>query len=250
LIAAGLLYRSYRSKQAANKRIREQNKELSQLLGEKEWLLKEVHHRVKNNLHTVLSLLESQSRHLKNDALAAIRESRNRVYTMSLIHKKLYQGDDVAAINMKDYLEELQIYLSESISRERPVRFTLDVASFDLDVSQAVPVGLIVNEAVTNALKYAFPPSHPNPVIHIQFDMNKQQQAMLTIADNGIGLPNNRKQTPPDGLGLKLIRGLADDLEGSLLMETNQGTRLTLAFVANTPLHKSQDIVFYETTAN
>lgn len=250
LIAAALLYRSYRSKQAANKRIREQNKELSQLLGEKEWLLKEVHHRVKNNLHTVLSLLESQSRHLKNDALAAIRESRNRVYTMSLIHKKLYQGDDVAAINMKDYLEELQLYLRESISQEKPVRFTLDVASIDLDVSQAVPVGLIVNEAVTNALKYAFPPSHPNPVIHIQFNMNAHQQAMLTISDNGIGLPINRQQAPSEGLGLKLMRGLADDLDGSLHIETNQGTRLTLAFIANTPLHKSQDIVFYETTAN
>jgi two-component sensor histidine kinase len=249
-IVAGLLYRSYRSKQAVNKRIQEQNKELSQLLGEKEWLLKEVHHRVKNNLHTVLSLLESQSRHLKNDALAAIRESRNRVYTMSLIHKKLYQGEDVASINMKDYLEELHVYLSESLNKDRPIRFTLQVAQVDLDVSQAVPVGLIVNEAITNALKYAFPPGHPDPAIHLQLDMDARQQATLVITDNGIGLPANRQAGVSDGLGLKLMKGLAGDLDGSLQFESKNGTQVTLAFIANTPLYKSQEIVFYATTSN
>ncbi|MDF2191669.1 histidine kinase dimerization/phosphoacceptor domain -containing protein [Paraflavitalea sp. CAU 1676] len=249
-IVAGLLYRSYRSKQAANKRIQEQNKELSQLLGEKEWLLKEVHHRVKNNLHTVLSLLESQSRHLKNDALAAIVESRNRVYTMSLIHKKLYQGEDVASINMKDYLEELHVYLSESLNKDRPIRFTLQVAQVDLDVSQAVPVGLIVNEAITNALKYAFPPGHPDPAIHLQLDLDARKQATLVITDNGIGIPAGKQAGVSDGLGLKLMKGLAGDLDGSLQFESKNGTQVTLAFIANTPLYKSQEIVFYATTSN
>jgi two-component sensor histidine kinase len=113
---------------------------------EKEWLLKEVHHRVKNNLQTVVSLLELQAENLDNEALSAIHNGQNRIYTISLIHQKLYQTDNVASINMKDYLLELTQHLRDVYNVGRSIDFDIHIAPLELDVSQAIPIGLIVNE--------------------------------------------------------------------------------------------------------
>jgi len=229
-IIAGLLYYLFRSKQKSNN-------QLKQLLEEKEWLLKEVHHRVKNNLQTVLSLLESQSRQLSNEALYALQDSQNRVYAMSLIHKKLYQSTDVATINMEDYLRDLIQHLRESLSDSSSIRFTLTLDPVELDVSQAVPIGLIVNEAITNAIKYAFPEKKEGSQITISLKQNIDNKVELQVADNGIGITDSKKENTGT-LGLKLMRGLTEDIDGDFQVQSEYGVSITVSFVVNAPLPK------------
>ncbi|WP_431215901.1 sensor histidine kinase [Puia sp. P3] len=164
LIVLLLLYNRFRLKQRNNLQLQAQKGEithknavLQHLVEEKEWLLKEVHHRVKNNLHSIICLLESQARHLQNDALKAIEISQHRIYAMSLIHQKLYQSSDLKAIDMAAYLSDFTRYLQDSFDNTGQINFSLDVQPVRLDVAQAVPLALIVNEAVTNSIKYAFP---------------------------------------------------------------------------------------------
>jgi two-component sensor histidine kinase len=126
-------------------------------LTEKEWLLKEIHHRVKNNLQVVMSLLDSQADFLQDKvALSAIQESQHRVQAMALIHQKLYQSESLARIPMRSYIEEVVAYLNDSYSRYQPIGFDLSVDDIELDVTLAVPLGLIINEAITNAFNMHF----------------------------------------------------------------------------------------------
>jgi two-component system, sensor histidine kinase PdtaS len=157
LIIVGLLFSQFMLKRRTNKEISKKNLVLEHLVKEKGWLLKEVHHRVKNNLHTVICLLESQAAYVENDALKAIENSRHRMYAMSLIHQKLYQSEDVKTIDMSLYLPEFIRYLEESFDSHHHVTFRLNIEPLKLGVSQAIPIALIINEAVTNAIKYAFP---------------------------------------------------------------------------------------------
>lgn len=237
VIIIGLLFNRYSLKQKTNKEINQKNISLQHLVNEKEWLLKEVHHRVKNNLQTVLSLLESQSRRLiGNEALHAIQESQNRVYAMSLIHKKLYQSTNVASINMEDYLRDLIQHLCESFGQSGSIRFSLELESIDLDVSQAVPVGLIVNEAITNSIKYAFSEkSHASEIV-VSLKMTGDT-VDLTISDNGKGMTENQKENP-QSLGLKLMKGLTEDIGGFFTMNTEKGLSIQVRFVPNAPLQK------------
>lgn len=229
-----LLYYQYRLKQRSNKAISQKNDRLQQLVEEKEWLLKEIHHRVKNNLQTVVSLLESQSSYLENDALLAVQNSQHRVYAMSLIHQKLYQGDDMSSINMSVYLPELVNYLSDSFQAGNKVKFNLYVENIELDVSQAIPVGLILNEAITNSLKYAFYEGGNNE-IRIAMHRKANGQIELAIADNGIGLPANFRQGKVNSLGIKLMNGLTGDIGGRFNIENKNGTTITVVF-ANDPV--------------
>src|SRR4030095_13910193 len=156
LIVISLLYYQFRRNQKSNKIILQKKKELEDMLAEKEWWLKEVHHRVKNNLHTIICLLESQAMYLEKDALQAIEKSQHRIYAMSLIHQKLYQNEEVRSIDMSLYLEEFIGYLKDSFDTNK-IEFITQVAPIHLNLSQAIPVALIINEAVTNSIKYAFP---------------------------------------------------------------------------------------------
>jgi two-component sensor histidine kinase len=144
-----------------NKIITEKNGLLQNLVREKEWLLKEVQHRVKNNLHTLLCLLESQASHLKNEGLAAVEVSQHRIYAMSLIHQKLYQAEDIRTVLIDKYIAEFVDYLGDSFEGRSEVHFMLDIEPIRLAVSQAIPLALIINEAVTNSMKYAFPDKRP-----------------------------------------------------------------------------------------
>lgn len=240
LLLLGLLYKGYHAKQVTNKKINEQNLTLHQMVNEKEWLLKEVHHRVKNNLQTVVSLLESQSAYLQDEALLAVQDSQNRVYAMSLIHQKLYQTENVASINMATYLPELVYYLRD-IFNVKHIFFNLHIASVDLDISQAIPVGLIVNEAITNSIKYAFPDDAVNRQITISMHLNENNLAELKITDNGVGLPQTFDRKSNNGLGLKLMQGLTEDIEGQFLIKSAKGTAISVNFIANTPLHKLKE---------
>ncbi|MCD9014541.1 histidine kinase dimerization/phosphoacceptor domain -containing protein [Parachryseolinea silvisoli] len=245
VVILGLVFNQYRLKKKNNveltsrqREIETKNSVLQKVIVEKEWLLKEVHHRVKNNLQTVVSLLESQSHVLQNsEAVSAIQDSQNRVYAMSLIHQKLYQTEYRASVNMAVYLHELTEYLRDSFPAARFIHIPLDIQSVELDVSQAIPVGLIVNEAITNAIKYAFPaPVQEHCRVSISLRQDTAYTVTLTIADNGRGLPPDFdiKHKQP-GLGLALIHGLARDLDGSANISSNAaaGVSIEITFTAD-----------------
>jgi len=232
LIIAGLLYRQNRLKQKNNKIITEKNELLQNLVREKEWLLKEVHHRVKNNLHTVLCLLESQASHLKNEGLAAVEVSQHRIYAMSLIHKKLYQSEDIRTVLIDKYIAEFVDYLGDSFEGRSEVHFILDIEPIRLALSQAIPLALIINEAVTNSMKYAFPDNRPGI---ITISMHKSgEQITLVLGDNGVGI-GDRSESPKAGsLGLELMTGLSKEIHGRIAFASDSGTKITITFEQDT----------------
>lgn len=235
LIIVALLFNQYRIKQRSNRQTLVKNEALRQLVDEKEWLLREVHHRVKNNLQTIVSLLESQSNYLQDDALLAIQDSQNRIYAMSLIHQKLYRNQHMATVNMGVYLEELAHHLMDSYDVKNSIAFKLDLHETELDVSQAIPLGLIVNEAVTNAIKYAFPGKQEGKRIALVFRVNGQE-GLLSVADNGIGMDPGILSKKAAGLGLKLMQGLSADIDATFSLDCSAGTVITIRFTVNRPL--------------
>jgi len=237
-----LIYSRYRMKKRASEELALQREEIRQknislealvgdkdkLLEEKEWLVKEVHHRVKNNLQMVISLLHSQSAFLSNeDAVAAIQESQRRVYTMSLIHQRLYEKTG-STINMETYMADLVNYLKDSFDCTN-VQFTLDLEEVVLDVSQAVPVGLILNEAITNSLKYAFPEGQAGHVVVVFKSVSSLLE--LTIADNGIGIPENAHVRQKKSLGMSLLKGLTTQIGGTYEIHNERGVEILIRFL-------------------
>ncbi|QIP15012.1 tetratricopeptide repeat protein [Spirosoma aureum] len=218
--------------QASQEEINQKNESLQLLLNEKEWLLKEIHHRVKNNLQVIMSLLNSQARYLMDDAaLLAIRESQHRVQTMAMIHQKLYQSEGMARIDMGSYIQEVVVYLRDSYNLPPQNRFELKVEPIELDVTQAVPLGLIINEAITNALKYAFPKGHFG-TISLTLHRLSPTTCELTIADNGVGLPPEYDASRSRSLGMTLIMGFSQQLDGKLVIHNKDGLRISLVFNA------------------
>ncbi|WP_207513757.1 tetratricopeptide repeat-containing sensor histidine kinase [Longitalea luteola] len=230
LIILGLLYNQYWVKQRNNQEISIKNQALQHLLEEKEWLVKEIHHRVKNNLHTVMSLLESQSVYLRDEALLAIQNSKHRIYAMSLIHQKLYQVDHMTNVELSVYLPELINYLQDSFDVGKYIQFRSAIEKMEVDIAIAIPIGLIVNEAITNSIKHAFSAREQN-MINICLTKTDRNTILLSVADNGVGMPetDNRKK---DSLGFKLMRGLTDDLHGSFTVENRNGTTISVEFPA------------------
>lgn len=230
LVIMGLLYRQYLHKQKNNQLITQKNELLQQVVIEKEWLLKEVHHRVKNNLQVIMSLLNSQSVYTENDiALTAIHDSQRRVHAISLIHQKLYQSENASSIDMSQYIYELISYLQDSFDTGNRVVFEQEIEPLALDVSQAIPLGLIINEAIVNAIKYAFPGKRKG-IVHIQLQTEALDHLLLKIADNGIGLPAELDVMKHDSLGLDLMKGLAKQLNGNFAMENNNGVHIMIGF--------------------
>ncbi|HEY4108518.1 sensor histidine kinase [Puia sp.] len=197
-----------------------------QLLAEKEWLVKELHHRVKNNLQIVMSLLNTQSHYLDNEkAQAAIGQSRNRMYALSLIHQRLYQSDNLERIEMKRYVPDLVQHLRDSFPVQRRVAFHLDIDPHPLDVAVAIPIGLILNEAITNALQYAFPDKHAGS---IRIGLWQPHGILLEIADDGIGLGPDFDIRRRHTMGLQLIETLVQQLEGTVLVTGEKGVRISI----------------------
>lgn len=231
MIIAVLLYRQNRLKQRSNQVITGKNEQLQQLLADKEWLLKEIHHRVKNNLQIIMSLLDSQSEYINNDAaLAAIEDNLRRVHAMALIHQKLYQSDDISSISMPEYINELVMYARESFDTGNRIRFEQIIEPIDLDVSQAIPMGLIINESIVNALKYAFPDGRGG-IVRIHFYRDGPDYLILKISDNGAGLPAGFNTRAHTSLGFDLMQGLAKQLNGSFSSENNNGLHITIRFI-------------------
>ncbi|WP_157498497.1 histidine kinase dimerization/phosphoacceptor domain -containing protein [Flavobacterium sp. F52] len=239
-----LLYSRYKNNKRTNNMLLAQKKEivftneaLSRLVSEKEWLLKEIHHRVKNNLHMIMSLLNSQSYFLEDKAaLSAIENSRHRIQSMSLIHQKLYLTDNTAAIRMADYISDLAGYLSESFAGKKNVKFKLELDDIEMSVSKAVPIGLIINEGATNSFKYAFGESEG--IIGISLKNTGEDSFTLRVYDNGAGLPSDFDILRHKSLGMKLIKGLAGDLGSELeLSSSNRGTEIKISFASKKLLY-------------
>ena len=245
LCLLALSYNRYRLKRRSNQlleikqhEINQKNQTLEtllteqkQLLTEKEWMLKEIHHRVKNNLQIITSLLHSQGVYLTDQAAqSAIRESQNRVHAMALIHQKLYQSDQLTAIPMAGYVVEIVDYLIKSFDREDTIRKRINVMPLELDVTLAVPLGLILNEAVTNSLKYAFMAGKQG---NLYVELTAQENHyLLIIGDDGKGLPADFNPQKSRTLGISLMRGLSKQIGGHLQIRQsdNNGVEVRLEF--------------------
>jgi two-component sensor histidine kinase len=252
---SGVIYNRYRLKRHSNqllllqkRQIHEKNQTLEglllekehllshkdTLLEEKEWLLKEVHHRVKNNLQIVMSLLSSQAAYLEDDkVLSAIKESQQRVYAISLIHENLYQSENVSLISMDAYVKEVVEYLLDSFQVQGQIGFHREVAAIDLDIAIAVSLGLIINEAVTNSLKYAFPNRRKGSV-RVSLQPVDNGNYLLKVADDGIGPGPDFDPTHTRSLGMNLMKGLTKQVGGSMTIETTNGLTVSVLFNGGT----------------
>lgn len=217
-----LLYFFYKSKKAT-RIIRAKN-------AENELLLKEIHHRVKNNLEMVKSLIALQSAQLEDSATKdAMIASQNRVQSMGIIHQKLYQGENLGSIEMRDYFINLSEGILDTFNAEDQVKIECAMDNLDLDVDTAVPIGLIVNELLTNALKYAFPKQQPG-VINISLEKDTHQNLKLRVKDNGIGKTDGLAPKGT-GFGSQLVELLTRQLNGTMIEHNDKGTHIEFEFL-------------------
>jgi two-component system, sensor histidine kinase PdtaS len=244
LLAVG--FSRYKIKQQKNleleikqREITSKNISLEKILDENQWLLREVHHRVQNNLKMITDLLGSQSSYLKDTpALNAVLGSQQRIQAMFLIHQKLYNSSNASAVYMPAYVYDLVDFLKNSFKIKDNINFNLEIEPIDLGVLQAVPVALILNEAITNAIKHAFPFSNHDS-IHIHLSRHEDtKQVVLVIADNGKGLPDHFDAEESKSFGIVLINGLAEDLEGNCTITSGTGTTVALKFISSVPAFK------------
>jgi PAS domain S-box-containing protein len=197
-------------------------------LKEKEVLLQEIHHRVKNNMQIISSLLSLQANHTgSEEATEVLKESRGRVKSMAMIHEKLYHSHNLSLLNMGEYLENLVKDILRSYSRAEGITATVDVEEVYLNIDTALPMGLLVNELVSNSIKHAFPDG--NGSINVKLESSGDEY-ILTVSDNGIGLPDGVDPFDASSLGLQLVMSLSIQLEGDLNVHRNDKTSYILVF--------------------
>ena len=227
-----LIYRNNRLKTRASREISQKNEQLGKALGERESLLKEIHHRVKNNLQVIASLLYLQSD--KSDDVSVkklLEEGQGRVRSMALIHQKLYENEDLKHIPFEDYLNELVGEIKKTFgAAAEGVELLIDAKNIQFDVDTAVPLGLIINELSTNAFKYAYTDKMGGALFSVKLEQNDGQYKM-TVSDNGAGIPDEvLNATQSSSLGLRLTRMLSDQLEGDYEFDNSEGTSFKLKF--------------------
>ena len=211
---------SYRNRSKSNRLLAQKN-------AENEILMKEIHHRVKNNLEIVSSLLALQSAQIDDpNTKEAMTEGQNRVNSISIVHQKLYQGTNLGSIEMKDYFLNLSQSILDSFGAEQKIKLNLAMEKLDLDIDTAVPLGLIINELLTNTLKYAFPEGDTG-TITIKLEKQSNQQLHLVVADNGIGKSGITHGT---GFGTQLVSLLTQQLNGTMTEESENGTTVIFDF--------------------
>ncbi|RZJ66001.1 MAG: tetratricopeptide repeat protein [Flavobacterium sp.] len=219
-LAFGL--RSYRARTQANKLLATKN-------AENELLMKEIHHRVKNNLELVKSLIALQSAHLEDsETKTAMLESQNRVQSMGIIHQKLYQGENLGSIEMKDYFMNLGEGILDTFNADDKVRIECAMENLELDIDTAVPIGLIVNELLTNSLKYAFP-QNAEGKITISLSRTNPKELTLKVSDDGIGKTAN-SAAKGTGFGTQLVHLLTIQLNGIMEEHLQNGTETVFRF--------------------
>jgi two-component sensor histidine kinase len=228
LIALSLLSILLYSIFSLNKKLKIQNQVIQKNVEEKDTLLREIHHRVKNNLQFISSLLKLQSRHVEDpNALSALKEGQDRVKSMALIHQNLYQEENLTGVDLKNYFEKLSsnLFYSYNIEPEK-IKLKLEIEDINLDVDSVIPIGLIVNELISNALKYAFPGEKEGFIgVRLREFNNKLE---LTISDNGVGMTKENQDKMDASFGYRMINTFKSQLEADLLVNTDNGTSVTL----------------------
>ena len=199
-------------------------------LNEKEVLLKEIHHRVKNNMQIISSLISLQSDYAENeDTIKMFDDSKNRIRSMALIHEKLYQSDDLSLIDFSDYIKSLASKLLEFYGlNARIITLKVDASDITLSIDSAIPCGLIINELISNSIKHAFPEEKEGSMSIGMHEINDNY--VLIIEDNGVGFPEKIDFRKTDSLGLQIVQTLTLQLGGEIELESNGGTKFTICF--------------------
>jgi PAS domain S-box-containing protein len=230
-LAEQALAEANRRLKAGEERLMAANQELSSANRDKEVLLKEIHHRVKNNLQVISSLLKLQLGHVQ-DALASavIRECQNRIKSIAIVHEKLYQSGNLANIDLGEYIRSLINHLFRTFLVEPDsIRTRLEVEHVALNVDQAIPCCLIINELVTNALKYAFPGNQTGEIA-IRLKSEDAPLCILEVSDNGIGFPLSVDFRNSSSLGMQLVMTFVEQLKGTISLDARRGTSFTIRF--------------------
>ena len=228
-----MVYFFYRSKKRDSQLLREKNEVISSALKEKELLLREIHHRVKNNLQVISSLLSIQSRQIQDvKAQDAVREGKDRVRSMALIHESLYRDSDILAVDSADYIDKLIHRLFSSYNID-PERISLDtkIDSMKLDVDIMIPLGLILNELISNALKYAFADGR-NGILSVQLE-NRANKLELEVSDNGVGVREDFNLENVDSTGFLIIKDFCTKLKAALSISNTKGTKINVSIPMN-----------------
>lgn len=230
IVLSGLFLRQSNIRKRNNHILEAKNKEIAKQNAERELLLKEIHHRVKNNLQIISSLLSMQTRSMQDiKAKDAMKESQSRVKTMALIHEKLYQYDNLSKINMKEYMQQLSDFLTQTYRSEKQIHVNIDAEDINLDMDMAIPLGLITNELLSNSLKYAFQDKEGGE-IYITFTEPEPGIYKLLVRDSGKGLDDNLDIENTKSLGLKLVRTLTRQINGNLKISSNPGATFEIDF--------------------
>ncbi|MCF6306794.1 MAG: tetratricopeptide repeat protein [Flavobacteriaceae bacterium] len=236
-IVIGLLWNSIQKRKKTkilkekSDRIEEQNDIIEKALVEKETLLKEIHHRVKNNLQLISGMLELQSSKINDDSVSEIMEQgQNRIKSMALIHQQLYESEDLGKIDFRKYVIQLTNDIIITVNdTNKNIGIVLDIIDFSLDINTAVPMGLIINELVVNAFKHGFI-NKKEGTITITLKALEDEYYQLTIYDNGNGLPVNFDINNTNSLGLRLVKGLSRQIGGSCEFKNGTGTTVIIKF--------------------
>jgi len=209
----------------------ENEEKIKKSLKEKEVLLQEVHHRVKNNLQIISSILNLQTRSIKDDKiLELIKETRSRIMAMSFIHDLLYQTKDFTNIDFSKYLHNITSNIMNTYTLNKNIALNLETEPIFLNLDNAIPCGLIVNELITNAFKYAFPPGKQGEITIVL--KQDQDKVKLSVSDNGIGLGKQIDYKTTESLGFQLINSLVSQIDGELIFDNSKGTMFTVSFLA------------------
>lgn len=205
------------------------DEEIKQSLHDKKVLLREIHHRVKNNMQIISSLLNLQLNYVKEEkAVNVLKESQGRIKSMAMVHEKLYQSPSLTKIDLKDYVEALvsNIFFTYGVSANH-IKSEVNVENIEIGIDTAIPCGLIINELVTNSVKHAFPNNNGRVKVKIT---SHHDDIELLISDDGIGLPENLDYEKTESLGLKLVKSLVDQIDGHMTLHTNDGTSIEIIF--------------------
>ncbi len=238
LLLALAFYRNYRNTKKANRIIAQQQQETEEKkriieisLTEKETLLKEIHHRVKNNLQIISSLLNLQANRTEDEQLKRImNEAKNRISSMALIHQKIYQSGNLSSVDFQAYIEQMAQSIDTNFNNEKKnITQHIDTHGISLDIDTSIPLGLIINELLTNSYKYAFE-GRSSGSITISLKEKNAEELELHVSDDGKGLPAGFDPSALNSLGLKLVKGLASQVKGSVRFESHQGTHCFIDF--------------------
>lgn len=210
---------------------KEMEKKLEKTLEDKDILMKEIYHRVKNNLMVISSLLSLQSMYITDKHTQDIfRESQYRAKAMALIHEKLYRSTDLKSIDFTEYTENLTKDLYNTYTSDKSlIKLVVDIEEVKLDVETSIPLGLILNELLTNSLKHGFPENRSGEVT-VELHCLDENEFELSVSDNGIGFPEDIDYKNTDSLGMRIVNSLTEQIEGELIIDRDNGTKFTIKF--------------------